>query len=549
MKKIVIVGGVAGGMSAATRLRRLDEMAEIIILEKGPYVSFANCGLPYHISGEIADRDDLIVQSSEALSARFQLDIRTESEALSIDRDRKTVRVGGRDGEYELEYDALILSPGARPFVPPIEGLSELKHVFTVRNIPDVDRIKTFIENEQPQKAAVIGAGFIGLEMAESLRHLGMDVSVIEMAPHVLPPLDREMAAFAENELERHGIDVITGASAERFDHHTIHLSNGQTLDADLVILSVGVTPESSLAKDAGLELGMRGGIVVDEHYRTSDPDIYAIGDAIIVKHFITGEDTMIALANPANRQGRQVADVIMGIDRKNQGSLGTSILRLFDLSIGSTGLNERLLKQSGYDYDVVHVRAQDHVSYFPGATPINLKLLFNKETGQIYGAQAVGKKGVDKRIDVLSTAIKSGLKVEDLPELELSYAPPFGAAKDIVNMAGYAALNMQEGYTETIQWHELDDYLAEGSILLDVRDALSFEAAHIEGSKNIPLNFLRCRFHELDHEKTIIVSCASGQNSYNAERILKQAGYKVKNLAGALSVYGEVYPEKIVKK
>ncbi len=549
MKRIVIIGGVAGGMSAATRLRRLDETAEIIILEKGPYVSFANCGLPYHISGEISEREDLIVQSSEALSARFQLDIRTESEALSIDREAKEVLVSGREGEYALAYDALVLSPGASPFVPPIEGLSEQKHVFTVRNIPDVDRIKAFIEEEKPQKAAVIGAGFIGLEMAESLRHLGLDVSVIEMAPHVLPPLDQEMAAFAENELKRHDVEVITGASADRFEGRSIHLSNGSSLEADLVILSVGVTPESKLAKEAGLELGMRGGILVDEYYRTSDENIYAIGDAMITKHFITGEDAMIALANPANRQGRQVADVIMGIDRKHKGSLGTSILRLFDLSLGSTGLNERLLENAGYDYDVVHVRAQDHVSYFPGATPINLKLLFNKETGEIYGAQAVGKKGVDKRIDVISTAIKAGLKVEDLPELELSYAPPFGAAKDIVNMAGYAALNMQEGYTDTIQWHELEAYLEDGAILLDVRDALSFEAAHIEGAKNIPLNFLRCRFHELDHEKTIIVTCASGQNSYNAERVLKQAGYRVKNLAGSLSIYSEVYPEKIVKK
>lgn len=544
--RVVIVGGVAGGMSAATRLRRLDETAEIIVLEKGPYVSFANCGLPYYISGEISNRESLKVETPESLSAKFQLDIRVESEALKIDPEHNTITVQGPDDTYEIEYDSLILSPGAKPFVPNIKGLDQVHHAFSLRNIPDVDKIDAYITKHSAKKATVIGAGFIGLEMAESLKNRGLEVRVVEMAPHVLPPLDEDMARFAETELKRHDIEVITSKSAREITEEYVILNDGTKLESDLVILAIGVVPESTLAKNANLKLSIRDSIQVNEKYQTSNKDIYAVGDAISVKHSITQEDILIALASPANRQGRQVADVIMGMDRKNKGSLGTSIVRIFDLAFGSTGLNERQVKAHGYDYEVVHVTSNHHVSYFPGAEMITMKLLFNAKDGSIYGAQAFGKEGVDKRIDVLATAIKANLKVEDIPELELSYAPPYGAAKDIVNLVGYAALNIMEGLSESVQWHELEGLMEEGAFLLDVRDPLSHRAAHIEDAKNIPLNFLRCRFHELPYDKLIITSCASGQLSYNAERILKQSGFKVKNLDGGLMLYNQVRPDKV---
>lgn len=548
MKRFVIVGGVAGGMSAATRLRRLNETAEIVILEKGPYVSFANCGLPYYISREISDREALKVERPEVLNTRFQLDIRLNSEAIKINTENKTISVQGPDDLYDLEYDALILSPGAKPFVPNIKGLSDVKHAFSLRNIPDVDRIDAYIEENKVKTATVIGAGFIGLEMAESLKNRGLEVVVVEMAPQVLPPLDEEMAKFAENELIKNGIEVITSKSASEITKELVILNDGTKIESDLVILAIGVVPESSLAKDANLELGIRGSIQVNEKYQTSNKDIYAVGDAISVKHSITKEDVLISLASPANRQGRQVADVIMGMDRKNKGSLGTSIVRIFDLAFASTGLNERQIKAQAYDYKLVHVTANHHVSYFPGAEIITMKLLFNPKDGSIYGAQAFGKEGVDKRIDVLATAIKAGLKVEDLPELELTYAPPYGNAKDIVNLVGYAALNIMEDLSETIQWHELEEHMDNGAVLLDVRDALDYRDMHIEGSKNIPLHFVRCRFHELPYDQLIITTCASGQMSYNAERILKQSGFKVKNLDGGLRLYNAMKPEKVIK-
>lgn len=534
-------------MSAATRLRRLNETAEIVVLEKGPYVSFANCGLPYYISREISNREALKVETPESLSAKFQLDIRVQSEAVKIKVEDKIINIQGPDGLYDLSYDALILSPGAKPFVPDIKGLDSIHHAFSLRNIPDVDRIDAFIEKNKSRKATVIGAGFIGLEMAESLKNRGLDVTVVEMAPHVLPPLDEEMARFAESELKHHGIKVITSKSASEITQTHVILNDDTELESDLVILAIGVVPESTLAKDAGLELGIRGSIKVNEKYQTSNQDIYAVGDAISVTHSITKEEVLIALASPANRQGRQVADVIMGLDRKNKGSLGTSIVRIFEMAFGSTGLNERQIKAHGYDYDVAHVTANHHVSYFPGAKPVTLKLLFNPKDGSIYGAQAFGEEGVDKRIDVLATAIKANMKVEDLVELELSYAPPYGAAKDLVNLVGYAAQNLMEGLSESVQWHELEDLMEDGAVLLDVRGPLEFRMAHIENAKNIPLHFLRCRFHELPYDKLIITSCASGQSSYNAERILKQAGFKVKNFDGGLRLYNQVMPEKII--
>ncbi|HEM4767049.1 TPA: FAD-dependent oxidoreductase [Streptococcus suis] len=582
--KIIIVGGVAGGMSAATRLRRLMEDAEIIVFDKGPYVSFANCGLPFHVSGEIAERSSLLVQTPERLKARFELDVRPETEVLSIDPAKKEVTVSSQGKTYSESYDKLILSPGAKPFVPAMEGQAEADNVFTLRNIPDLDKIMAKLDGLSTGKATVIGAGFIGLEMAESLAKKGLDVTIVEKAPHVLPPLDEEMAAFVQAELVKNGISVITGQSAQLFKNkgQTIVLEDGQELPSDVTILSVGVQPENDLAQSAGIELGLRGGILVDENYQTNQSDIYAVGDAIVVKNQITDHDALISLANPANRQGRQVADSIYHLHLKtsltsldlpsvapaatspslkanlinpaektntifNKGSIGTAIVRAFNVAAASTGLSERLARQTFDQVAVVHTTGNDHAGYYPGATAITLKLIFNPQTGIIYGAQAVGQKGVDKRIDVLATAIKAGLTIFDLPELEFTYAPPFGSAKDPVNMIGYAAMNLAEGLSDNVQWHQLKDELAKGKVLLDVRTASEVVNGRFANAVNIPLDDLRLRLVELDADKEYIVSCHSGLRSYIAERILKQKGFKVANLDGAYSLYNTVRPEEIL--
>mgnify|MGYP000950921774 FL=1 len=546
--KIIIVGGVAGGMSAATRLRRLKEDAEIIIFEKGPFVSFANCGLPYYVSGEIAEREDLLVQTPESLKARFRLDVRPFHEVTAISPNQHTVTVRHDGKEFTESYDKLILSPGAKPFVPPIEGLETAENTYTLRNVPDLDKIMLALE-KQPKEAVVIGAGFIGLEMAENLRKRGLNVTIVEKAPHVLPPLDEEMAAFVQAELLKNGIQVITSQSATRFEDKgkVIVLENGQKIASDVTILSVGVQPENALAQVAGIELGLRGGILVNERYETSQPDIYAVGDAIVVKQEVTGEDALISLASPANRQGRQVADVIAGVARKNKGSIGTAIVRAFDMTAASTGLSERILRMNGLPYQVIHVSGKDHAGYYPGATDVTLKLLFEPTSGKIYGAQGVGKKGVDKRIDILATAIKGNLTIFDLPELEFTYAPPFGSAKDPVNMLGYAALNLVEGLSDNIQWYELEDELAAGKKFLDVRTASELQQGRLKvDTVHIPLNELRERLGELDKSQDYIVSCHSGLRSYIAERILKQAGFSVKNLDGAFALYKMVKPEGV---
>ncbi len=546
--KIVIIGGVAGGMSAATRLRRLMEDAEILIFEKGPFVSFANCGLPYYVSGEIADRDSLLVQTPESLKARFQLDVRPLHEVVAIEPDKKTVTVKHNGVETSETYDRLILSPGAKPFVPPIIGLQTATNVHSLRNVPDLDKIMQQITTDTKQ-AVVIGAGFIGLEMAENLKKRGLAVTIVEKAPHVLPLLDEEMAAFIQNELNREGILVKTNDSAVKFKENgqKIVLESGEVISSDLTILSVGVQPETTLAKAAGLTLGLRGGIVVNEQYQTSDPDIYAVGDAIVVKQQITDTDALIALASPANRQGRQVADVIAGLNRSNRGSIGTAIVRVFEQTAASTGLSERVAKQADLPVAVVHVSGKDHAGYYPGATDILLKLIFNPETGEIYGAQGIGQKGVDKRVDILATAIKGGLTIFDLPELELTYAPPFGSAKDPVNMLGYAAMNLAEGLSESIQWYQLKEELAEGKKLLDVRNESELAQGAFPNATHIPLNELRDRLSELDPSQEWIVSCHSGLRSYVAERILKQHGFHVKNLDGAFALYRTVLPEELV--
>ncbi len=546
--KIIIVGGVAGGMSAATRLRRLIEDAEILVLEKGPFVSFANCGLPYYVSGEIADREALLVQTPESLSARFNLDVRPFHEVTAISPDKKTVTIKNEQGTFEETYDKLILSPGAKPLIPEMAGVAEATNVYSLRNVPDLDQIMAALA-KKPATATVIGAGFIGLEMAENLSSRGIKVTVVEKAPHVLPPLDEEMAAFVQNELIRNEVRVITGESAQSFTEQgqKIVLTNGEVLQSDMTILSVGVRPESSLAKDAGIKTGLGGGIMVDETYQTSVSDIYAVGDAIVVKQQISEEDALIALASPANRQGRQVADVIAGLKRSNRGSIGTAIVRVFDLAAASTGLSERTVKQSGLDYQVVHVSGKDHASYYPGASELTLKLVFEPKTGKLYGAQGVGGKGIDKRIDILATAIKGGLTIFDLPELEFTYAPPFGSAKDPVNMLGYAAINLSEGISDSIQWSQLKEAQEKGYQLLDVRNPEELANGRFPDALSIPLNQLRDRVSELDPTKAYIVSCHSGLRSYVAERLLKQKGFKVKNLDGAFALYKTVRPEELL--
>lgn len=539
-EKILIVGGVAGGMSAATRLRRLQEKAEIIVFEKGPYVSFANCGLPYYVGGEIEERENLIVQSSKALQKRFNLDVRENSEVTAIDSKEKKITVLSNGKSYFESYDKLILSPGAKPFVPQIKGLDLANNVFTLRNIPDVDKIMAQLKEKAPKKATIIGAGFIGIEMAESLAKRGIAVTIVEKAPHVLPTLDREMAAYVNEELIKNNVSVMTNTGAVEFKDKQILLDNGESLLSDLTILSVGIQPETSLAKMADIKLGLRNAILVDEHYETSVKDIYAVGDAIVVKNQL-GHDALISLASPANRQGRQVADIISGLPVENRGSLGTAIVRVFDLQVASTGLSESQLQSLNLKHKIVHVTANNHAGYYPGATSIVLKLIFEPESGEIFGAQALGKEGVDKRIDILSTAIKAKLTVFDLPELEFTYAPPFGSAKDPVNMAGYAAMNIILGQSENIQWHELADELAKGKVLLDVRNPAELIKGKFKNSQNIPLDELRERLNELDKKIQYIVSCQSGLRSYNAERILKQEGYQVRNLDGAFGLYSKV--------
>ena len=547
--KVIVIGGVAGGMSAATRLRRLMEDAEIIVFEKGPFVSFANCGLPYHISGEIAEHDSLLLQTPESLRNRFNLDVRPYHEVVNINPDLQTVTVQTPNGEIMESYDKLILSPGAKPVIPPLKGIAEAENLFTLRNVPDLDKIMAKLEQINSGKAVVIGAGFIGLEMAENLALKGLTVTLVEQAPHVLPTFDLEMARYIETELSEKGVHVITGQSVTAFHDkgQILELSNGQTLASDITILSVGVAPDSELASQAGIEPGLRGGILVDQNYQTSQKHIYAVGDAIIVKQEITGQDALISLASPANRQGRQVADVITGLPRKNRGSIGTAIVKVFDLAAASTGLSERAVQALGYKHAVVHTTGKDHASYYPGATEIVLKLIFSPTDGKIFGAQAVGKKGIDKRIDVLATAIKAGLTIFDLPELELTYAPPFGSAKDPVNMIGYAAMNIAEGISQNIQWHQLEEELAAGKILLDVRNPAELQSGQFMDFLHIPLDQLRDRIDELDPAKEYIVSCHSGLRSYIAERLLKEMGFTVKNLDGAYSLYKMALPEKIV--
>ncbi|XJZ28901.1 CoA-disulfide reductase [Bacillota bacterium Lsc_1132] len=545
-KKILIVGGVAGGATAAARLRRLDEKSTIVLFERGEYISFANCGLPYYIGETIKDRQKLLVQTVEGMSARFKLDIRNLSEVTKINRKRKTVTVRNlrNNEDYEEGYDTLILSPGAKPIFPNIEGVSEANNVFTLRNIPDTDRIKGYVDIEQPKRAVVVGGGFIGLEMAENLAERGVEVTVVEMANQVMAPLDYEMATIVHAHLMNKGVKLILedGVKAFRDNGNVIELSSGTLLNTDMTILSIGVRPENQLAVDAGLNVGARGGIQVNEYLQTNDENIYAIGDAIEVTDYINGSPTMIPLAGPANRQGRIVANNIYGKAEKYKGTLGTSVAKVFDITVAATGNNEKRLKQLNMEYKAIHLHPGSHAGYYPGSAPIALKLLFEPETGRILGAQAVGADGAEKRIDVIATAIKGDLTVFDLTEVELAYAPPYSSAKDPVNMAGYVASNILNGEVDTVQWHEIDEIVAQNGLLIDVREPVERKMGFIKGSVNIPLNDLRDRLNELPKDKTIYITCQVGLRGYLASRILSENGFNVKNLDGGWKTYSSVF-------
>ncbi len=543
-KKLLIIGGVAGGASAAARARRLSEDAEIIVVERGPHVSFANCGLPYHVGGEIADKARLLLHTPASLGDRFNLDVRVNTEAVRLDPRTRTVTlrdmVTGR--EVDETYTDLILSPGAAPLRPPIPGIDRPGH-FTLRNVPDLEQIIAWVDGQSARSAVVVGGGYIGLEMAEQLRRRGLDVTIAEALPQVMGPLDPEMAAWIHAELEANGIRLVLGDGVAGFEQpgsvesakaSVVVLKSGRRLPADVVILGLGVKPEVGLAREAGLEIGQRGGIRVDEQMRTSDPAIYAVGDAVEVRDGVTGEWTLIPLAGPANRQGRIAADNVFGRRSRYKGTIGTSILRIFSLGAGCTGANEKTLRRLGIPHEVLHLHPASHAGYYPGAKPIALKVLFSPRSGRLLGAQAVGEDGVDKRIDVLATAILGGMTMDDLAELELAYAPPFGSAKDPVNLAGMAAQNVMAGDVALAQWGEVEKGAGVDFLLLDVRERAERDRGALPNSIHIPLGEIRTRISELPRDREIVVHCQSGQRSYMAARILAQRGFRVRNLTGS---------------
>jgi NADPH-dependent 2,4-dienoyl-CoA reductase/sulfur reductase-like enzyme/rhodanese-related sulfurtransferase len=528
--KIVIIGGVAGGMSAATRLRRLNEKAEIIVLEKSGYVSYANCGLPYFVGGVIENENLLLLQTPESLHQRFALDVRIKSEALSIDKENKTVQVKNlaNNEVYELSYDKLILSPGASPVVPPITGV---EHSFTLRNVEDVERIVEQVA-QKPQSAVVIGGGFIGVEVAENLIHKSIKTTLIEATPQVLAPLDPEMATLVANEMTKHNIDLILEDSVVEITPQKVVLKSGREIPAQMVVLAIGVKPDISLAKNAGLTIGTRNGILVDEFHLTSNADIYAIGDAVEKKDAIDGSQTLIPLANIANRQGRVVSDHINGRKNRPIPSIGTAIVKVFDLMVATTGWNEKRLKASNKPFMVIHTHPNSHAGYYPGAKPMALKLLIDPNTQEILGAQGIGTDGVDKRIDVIATSIRAGIKAPELADLELAYAPPFSSAKDPVNMLGYLAENLLSNLSKTAQWHEIDELISQGYVLVDVRSKSEFDQAGIPGALNISVDELRQRHAEIGSKK-VLVHCQVGQRGHTAAMLLNQLGYEAINLDG----------------
>lgn len=547
--KIIVVGGVAGGATAATRLRRLSETNEIIVFEKGEYVSFANCGLPYHIGGTIENRNKLLLQTPESLKERYNLDVRVSTEVLSIDRTKKTVSLKNvKTGQtYSETYDKLLLSPGAEPIKPNFEGINSDK-IFTLRNIPDMDKIVA--QTKDKNDFIIVGGGFIGLEIAENLIELGKNVKLIELGNQVMAPVDYEIASFIHEKAKEKGLELFLNTGVEKFEETEngikVFLNTGFIMESETVILAIGVKPEIKLPKNAGLEIGSTGGILVNEYMQTSDSDIYAVGDAIEVAHFIHGQKVLIPLAWPANRQGRLVADnIINGNHSKYEGSLGSSILKFFELSVASTGLNEKLLKKNNIKYQTIIITKGNHAGYYPGAKDIVLKVIFD-ENGSIFGAQAVGEEGVDKRIDIIATAIKGNLKVYDLQEIEITYAPPFNSAKDLINIAGYASENILNGNLKVINYDNFYDYVEENNaIILDVRTFNEYENGNIKNSVNINIDDLRENIESLDKNRKYVVYCQVGLRGYLANRILKNNGFDVVNLNGGYNLWNKVYPDK----
>lgn len=548
MSKIIIVGGVAGGASAAARARRLSETAEIIMFERGPFISFANCGLPYHIGGDIKDRNKLLLQTPESFLARFNVDVRTMSEVVSIDRKNKTVTINTLvdNTQYTESYDFLLLSPGANPIIPPIVGINN-PLTYSLRNITDMDRIIQAIEINKVNHATVVGGGFIGLEMMEAFHQRGIKTTLLERSDQVMMPVDREMAGFAHAEIRDKGIDLRlnTALTDVQFtpdtktnDRLTLSLSNGDSLQTDILIMAIGVSPETQLAKDAGLEIGLIGGIKTNAQMQTSDPAIFAVGDAIEETDFVTQQQTVVPLAGPANRQGRIAANNMLGRHDSYQGTQGTSICKVFDLAIAATGKNEKQLKRDGINFEKVYVHTASHASYYPGAETVSFKMLFDPITGKILGAQAVGKDGIDKRIDIMSVAQRAGMTVDQLQHIELTYAPPFGSAKDVINQAAFVANNIINGDATPIHFDEIDN-LTENQILLDVRNPGELSTqGYIGNAINIPVDELRHRMHELPKDKEIVVYCQVGLRGNVAYRQLVNNGFKARNLIGGYRTY-----------
>lgn len=550
--KTLIIGGVAGGASCAARLRRLDESAEIIILERGEFISFANCGLPYYIGGDITEKANLTLQTPQSFKARFNIDVRIFSEAISIDSARKVVTVKNviTNDTYEERYDNLVLSPGAFPIIPNIEGADSEK-VFTLRNIPDTMKIKGYIDRENPKSAVVVGGGYIGVEMAENLKKAGLEVTIVELSDHLIAPLDFDMATEVHRYVKAQGIRLIlkNGVTAikESDRNLQVHLNN-RCIEADMVIMSVGVRPDTAFLKDSSIELDGRGSIIVNSNMQTNVEDIYAVGDAVSVKNFITNGPAFIPLAGPANKQGRIVADNICGIPSEFEGTQGSSVLKLFDMTVATTGLNEKSAKDAGFDFDKTYTYSASHASYYPDATMMSVKVLWDKATHKILGAQIVGFDGVDKRMDVIATAIRLGAKVTDLASLELCYAPPFSSAKDPVNMVGFVAENVITGKLKQFFWHDVENLPRDSSVtLLDTRTAIEVARGRIDGFMHIPLDSLRERIDEIPKGKPVYVHCHSGLRSYIACRILTGYGYDCYNLAGGYRFYESVINEKSV--
>jgi len=535
VNRIVIVGGVAGGMSAATRLRRLDESAEIIVIEKSGYVSYANCGLPYYIGGVIKDESTLLLQSPESLKERFNIDVRINSQGVKIDRENKTLLVENLSTKesYLLSYDKLILSPGAAPIRPQIPGI---ERALSLRSVEDTQKIFSQVATK-PASAVVIGGGFIGVEVAENLAHQGIKTSIVEAASQLLAPLDPEMAYLVNKEMVTNGVDLYLGLSASQITEREVCLSDGQCIAAELVILAIGVKPETSLASDAGLKIGVKGGIVVDKFNLTSDPDIYAAGDATEKIDALDNNPSLVPLANIANRHGRVIADHINGRKVREVKTIGSAIVKVFDLAIATTGWNEKRLISAKRDYRVIHTHPGSHAGYYPGASTMAIKLIFDPKSGEIFGGQAIGRDGIDKRIDVIATAIRSKITAPELADLELAYAPPYGSAKDPINMLGYIAENIISGLTQSAQWNEIDKYLEAGYILLDVRNEDEFARGQIPDSINIPLDQLRERHSEIKAKK-VLITCQVGQRGHSATLLMKNLGYEAVNLDGGYHLW-----------